>query len=202
MATLLKLGPKDHGRRLSLEEFEQSDYQEGFKYELIKGRLAVSPTANLPEDDIVQWISDVLKAYARAHPEVINYVSPRGRVFVSGEEKETCPEPDVTALRDYPRHLPRAKRRWQDQTPVLVVEVLSDNPEKDLERNVDLYLRVPSIREYWVFDIRANPDQPTLRVHRRYGKRWVVRDLNFGDTYTTRTLPGFELLIDPDAETA
>jgi hypothetical protein len=36
-----------------------------------------------------------------------------------------------------------------------------------------------------------------MRVHRRYGERWKVIDLAYGDTYTTRLLPGFTLTIDP-----
>jgi Uma2 family endonuclease len=36
---------------------------------------------------------------------------------------------------------------------VLVGEVVwEDDPDKDLVRNVELYLQVPSIREYWVLD--------------------------------------------------
>jgi hypothetical protein len=36
-----------------------------------------------------------------------------------------------------------------------------------------------------------------MRVHRRYGKRWKIIELAYGDTYTTRLLPGFALTIDP-----
>jgi len=71
------------------------------------------------------------------------------------------------------------------------------DPEKDLFRNVELYFEVPSIREYWVLDAREDPDHPTMLVHRRYGGRWRVLEVGFGETYTTRLLPGFELLIDP-----
>ena len=57
-------------------------------------------------------------------------------------------------------------------SPILVVEVLFDaDPYKDLVRNVDLYLQVPSIREYWLLDARYSADEPTLIVHRRRGKR-------------------------------
>jgi hypothetical protein len=36
-----------------------------------------------------------------------------------------------------------------------------------------------------------------LIQHRRYGKRWVVRPFPYGSTFTTKFLPGFELVIDP-----
>src|SRR5258708_10401086 len=59
------------------------------------------------------------------------------------------------------------QRRWQNVSPLLVAEVISeDTAEKDLERNVALYLLVPSIREYWIIDPRISPDEPTLTVYR------------------------------------
>jgi Uma2 family endonuclease len=89
--------------------------------------------------------------------------------------------------------------RWQDVSPLLVVEILSeDTAAKDLRRNYELYLQVPSIREYWVVDPRASASRPTLTVHRRRGGRWqrpiaVVS----GGEYTTRLLPGFTLVVTP-----
>ena len=38
-----KLGPADHGRAMTLDEFDDADYEPGYKYELIDGRLYVSP---------------------------------------------------------------------------------------------------------------------------------------------------------------
>ena len=39
MATVLKIGPADHGRPMTLDEFQAGDYEEGYKYELIDGEL-------------------------------------------------------------------------------------------------------------------------------------------------------------------
>ena len=56
---------------------------------------------------------------------------------------------------------------WEDVSPILVAEVLyASDPYKDLVRNVELYLRVPSIREYWILDgrdfrRRTDPDRPS-----------------------------------------
>jgi Uma2 family endonuclease len=83
-------------------------------------------------------------------------------------------------------------------SPILVVEVLSsDDPDKDLVRNVDLYHQVPTIKEYWVIDGRDDPNRPTLLVYRRHGRKWRTYELAFGETYTTKLLPGFTLLLDP-----
>jgi Uma2 family endonuclease len=199
MKTLLKLGPADHGRPVSLDDFMSADYRGGYQYELIDGRLYVSPEPNLPEDSVNTWLLFKIGLYAQANPQVLNYVSPRARVFVPNRTGVTNPQPDLAAYHNFPLHLPLRRRRWQDVSPVLVAEILSpDDPDKDLVRNVDLYFQVPSIREYWFFDTRAEgADRPTLRVHRRWGGRWRILDVAFGETYTTKLLPGFELVVDP-----
>jgi Uma2 family endonuclease len=200
MATAVrsKLGPGDHNRQLSLDEFLHGDYEEGYRYEIIDGRLYVSPLPDLPEGRLDRWIDLKLVFYAQAHPEVINYVHAKPRVFVHARPRATVPEPDVAAYRDFPVEADLREVQWQNVSPVLVVEVLSaDDPDKDLVRNVDLYLQVPSIREYWVLDGLTDPNRPTLIVRRRHGKRWVVREYEAGQTFTTKLLPGFELIIDP-----
>jgi Uma2 family endonuclease len=197
MATILRLGPCDHGRPLTYEEFTSGDFARGYRYELIEGKLEVTPAPDLPGGRVEGWLLFKLQLYVAAHPELINYVYNKTRVFVPGQPELTTPEPDIAAYRDFPLERPFDEVDWRDVSPVLVVEVLSNDPDKDLVRNADLYFQVPSIREYWVLDPRGNAEQPTMRVHRRHGKRWVVRDLAYGDTYTTRLLPGFELTIDP-----
>lgn len=198
MATVSRLGPADHGLPMSLDEFMAGDYAEGFQYELIDGNLYVSPLPDAAQEYVERWLLHKLEAYAAAHPEVINYVTNKARVFIPNRRDVTNPEPDLAVYRDYPHHLPLGQIRWQDQRPFLVGEVLSpDDPEKDLVRNVELYLQVPSIKKYWLLDTRESPDEPSLRAHRRHGQRWRIIDLEYGDTYTTKLLPGFELFIDP-----
>jgi Uma2 family endonuclease len=198
MAIDLQLGPADHGRPMSLDEFLAGDYEAGYKYELIDGRLYVSPEANLPEDWVEQWLCDRVKAYARKHAEIIKFVTNKARVFVPRRPGATCPEPDLAAYRNFPKPRPMRSLRWQDVSPILVGEVLYEgDPLKDLERNVEVYLQVPSIKEYWVIDMRADPDRPTLVVHRRHGKQWRVLEIAPGETYTTKLLPGFKLRLDP-----
>jgi len=199
MATLLKLGPADHGRPLALEEFLAAAYADGFHYELIEGKLCVSPAANAPEGIVELWILLKLWAYANTQEGVINYAHPKARVFLPEQAEVTAPEPDVAAYRDFPMHLPIREIRWEDTSPLLVVEVLSaEEPAKDLERNVNLYLQIPSIKEYWIFDTREDPERMTLYVYRRRGRRWQRR-LAFGPdaVYATPLLPGFQLVINP-----
>ena len=159
----------------------------------------MSPLPNLPHDDLVDWLADKLRQYARDHADVIGRVKSPARVFVPDRPEATAPEPDVAAYRHYPHDLPFSRRRWQDVSPILVAEVVSeDNADKDLVRNVQLYREVPTVREYWILDPRESPDRPTLTVYRKRGGRWqrpiVVKA---GATYTTKLLPEFALVLDP-----
>jgi Uma2 family endonuclease len=199
MATVLKIGPADHGRPMALDEFMAGDYEEGYQYELIDGKLYVSPQPNLPQGLVEKWIYTKLDDYSRQQLGVINFVHYKARVFVPDRPGVTNPEPDVTAYADFPLEQPWQEIRWQDVRPLLVVEVLSlDDPDKDLVRNVELYLQVPTIKEYWVIDTRESVSQPILYVYRRRGRRWQrVIEVHCGETYTTKLLPGFQLLLDP-----
>jgi Uma2 family endonuclease len=196
MATVTKIGPADHGRPMTLEEFLAGDYEEGHRYELIDGRLYVSPEANLPDDWVAEWLHWKLVLYAQTHPRVLRYVTTKARVFVHKRRAVTAPEPDLTAYRRFPLRRRIREMRWQDYSPVLVVEVLSaDDPDKDLVRNVALYLEVPSIREYWVLDARRDADEPTMTAYRRRGDAWRTVEVGPGQRYTTRLLPDFELVL-------
>ena len=165
---------------------------------MIDGKLYVSPGTELPEDEVATWLFERLLAYRLRHRTRIKYLSRRARVFVADRPAVTCPGPDVAVYRNFPTESRIADLRWQGISPIIVAEVLYDSdPHKDLVRNVDLYLQVPSIREYWLLDARYSADEPTLIVHRRRGKRWVRREFHFGETYKTKLLPGFSLVVDP-----
>jgi Uma2 family endonuclease len=196
MSTILRLGRADHGRPLTLEEFTTGEYESGYKYELIDGKLEVAPAANFPEIAVQHWLYGQVSLYARAKPDTVKFVSMISRVFVPDRPDITAPEPDLAAYRDFPSELPLHDIRWEDINPFLVAEILSaDDPNKDLVRNAELYFLVPSIKEYWVLDTRQDAEQPRLIAHRRYGKRWRIHEIEGGATYTTRLLPGFSLTL-------
>lgn len=195
---LKKLGPSDHGRPMSLEDFIAAGSMEGYQYELIDGRVYVSPLPNLPENRVEDWVYFKLKLYAHYRADVANFVTNKARVLVPGRRRVTTPEPDVAAYRNFPLDLPLRSVRWQDVSPILVIEVLAlDDPDKDLVRNVDLYLQVPSIKEYWLFDTRDDPERLRLQVRRRYRGRWRLLEFGPGEKYTTKLLPDFTLILDP-----
>ena len=200
MHTRLYLTHEDHGRALSWEEFASADAQEGYRYEMIEGRIEVSPVPNLPHDIVMTRIWGALFIYSEQHKDILPYVSARGRVFLPDPPRGiTAPEPDIAGYTDFfPEGTPVADQDWHDISPAIVVEILSEGTEdKDLERNRRLYLQVPSIREYWIVDPRATANEPMMIVFRRRGTRWAPRRIVLaGETYTTAMLPGFSLVLD------
>jgi Uma2 family endonuclease len=199
MSTVALLGLADHGRRMSEDEFAVADFVPGYKYEIIEGRLYVSPEPELPEVFLEKWLTSKLDRYAEKRPDVINFVTNRARVFLRSRPDLTVPEPDIAAYRNFPRHRLVHELRWRLVSPILVAEVLVESdPFKDLFRNVELYKDLMSIREYWILNGRVLAEEPTLTVYRRRGSRWQKpREIEFGETYTTPFLPGFRLIIDP-----
>ena len=73
-----------------------------------------------------------------------------------------------------------------------MIEIVSkDDPDKDYVRNVDLYQRVPTILEYWVFDNLTEDNGPTLRVYRRDSgdQPWASDDYGPEASYTRICYP-------------
>jgi Uma2 family endonuclease len=197
MAAVIKLGPHDHGRPVTWDRCAKSRWTEGYVYEIVDGKLYVSERHELPENWVEGWAGNRLRDYAKEHPEVIDYVTGNACVFVPGRPGLTCLGPDQAAFRDFPRHRPIKELTWHDLTPILVVQALSlADPRKDRVRNVDLYMGVPTIGEYWLFNTRPAPEYPSLRVHRRCGSSWQVIDVAPRTVYSTPLLPGFKLKLD------
>ena len=200
MRTKIYLTSADHGRPLTWDEYVSADAEEGYRYELIEGRVFVSPPPNPFHEDCVKWLERLLDAYAKDRPDVLRLIRTRSCVFLpdATEEDISAPEPDLACYAEFAAPFTPAAE-WRDYSPVLVVEVISpDTAQKDLVRNRRLYLQVSGIKEYWIIDPREGVEGLTLLVYRRRGRRWeACRTVAPGETYTTPLLPGFSLMLDP-----
>src|SRR5262245_44065080 len=175
MATATKtIGPADAGLAMSWDEFFETEFQEGYRYELIDGRLVVAATPNTRHSICWEWLHGSLFLYSRRYPKIINHLSGAACVVVPGRKGLTIPEPDIAAFRDFPVTLALSTEiDWRSVSPILVAEIISpDTADKDLFRNVVLYEAVPSIREYWIVDSRGGIQEMTFRVYRKRGGKW------------------------------
>ena len=195
----LFIGPDDAGRRVTWEEYQTAECEEGYRYELIDGRLVVAAMPNPKHTVVSNWVYTALLEYSRAHPHVINLVSSHCDVFIPSEDV-SAPQPDMAAYHDFPLgRLDEDDLNWSEFTPVIVVEIVSpDSGDKDFYRNVSLYELKPGIREYWIVDPRDGVNKRTMRIYRRRGAKWQKPvEIPFGGEYTTKLLAGFCLRLDP-----
>jgi Uma2 family endonuclease len=116
MSTMLRIGPRDHGREMTYEDFMDGDYEEGYKYELIEGRLYVVPGADPSHDRSEKHIYHALVSYWQTHRDVLAWVTDKARVFVPGKRKSTAPEPDIAAYRTIVPDF----EDWREVSPLIV----------------------------------------------------------------------------------
>ena len=64
----IRLGPADHGRRMSLEEFLDAEETPGYRYELARGVVEVVEVPNDDHGYVVCNIYNALALYHRDHP--------------------------------------------------------------------------------------------------------------------------------------
>jgi Uma2 family endonuclease len=191
-----RIGPADHGRRMTLEEFRQAEVEEGYRYELARGILEV---AEIPTDSHCQIVSNLRQAmfhYKESYPDVILRAGGAGecRLWLPGMISSRTPDVAVVV-----RNTPKDVR--DRRPPVLVAEVVSKGGEtRDYEAKRQEYL-VYGIREYWIIDPKAR----RVTVLSRDGDVWVERVFQGEQTIASYVLPGFagrvaDLWLDAEIE--
>jgi Uma2 family endonuclease len=186
--TATKIGPADHGRRMSLEDFEHCEVQEGHLYELGRGVIAVSDVPGLPHFLQVAAIRDQLGAYKLAHPDRVYAIGGGAECKVLLPRLQSERHPDIAVYKDPPA-VEDDDAMWSTWVPDIVVEVVSPGSEqRDYEEKRDEYLRF-GVREYWIVDAARRE----MLVLRRSGKHWTTHHVRPPKVYRTRLLPEFEL---------
>ncbi|HKB40332.1 MAG TPA: Uma2 family endonuclease [Gemmataceae bacterium] len=184
----VKIGPADHGRRMSLDDFEHAETAEGRLYELGRGVIIVSDVPNPSHLAQVTAIRRQLSAYDLAHPGRIYTIATGSecKILLSALDSER--HPDLAVYRTPPPG--DESDVWYIWVPEVVIEVVSpDSEHRDYAEKREEYLAF-GVLEYWIF----NAERQELLVLRRYGGRWVEQSVRPPQTYSTRRLPG--LVID------
>jgi len=190
MATItpLHLGPADHGRRMSLDEFMEADAVEGYRYELARGVLEVVEVPREEHGEIVWALLRSIGRYDLEHPGVIHRAGGGSefRLWMPGLESGLNPDVAVV-LRGMPKN-PRGRR-----PPSLVMEVVSPGAEarrRDYETKREEYLAY-GLLEYWIVD----PIERRITVLLRDGSSWVERPFAEGQAAEGLALPGFRVPV-------
>lgn len=77
MLTAVHFGPTDHGRPVNDDKLRTAEFQAGFDYEIIFGRLYVSPVPDFDHDWIEKHIFGQVCMYSQQNPNVAAYVTAR-----------------------------------------------------------------------------------------------------------------------------
>jgi Uma2 family endonuclease len=187
-ATFL-MSPATRGRSLSMDEYLNADYVEGYRYELARGVLEVTKIpGEFPHAMIVWFFHLRLARYHDAHPGMIarfgggdtyHLVLP---VMISGRN------PDVAVtLQNTPRD-PEGNR-----PPSLVIEVVSRGKrahDRDYLTKRQEYLAY-GLSEYWIVD----PFERRVTVLIRHGDAWIERVFIDGQAAEGLVLPGFAVPV-------
>ena len=184
----LLLGPDDHGRAVSAEEFAAAEFVEPWGYEREGGRLVVMPPDGHGHQAATEPWRDHLVWYKRERPDLVRHVFSKPWIRVD-EEKDRIGDIGVYLAP------PRPVAPGAEPLPDLLFEIVSPGKisrERDFVTKRSLYHRL-GVREYVIVD--------------RFDRRVTVltwapggydeRILSPADTYTTPLLPG---LVIPLAE--
>jgi Uma2 family endonuclease len=197
MATVrTRIGPADHGRRMSLEEFRETEEEPGYCYELARGVIEVTEVPNDPHGQIVSNIQGLVHYYKKTHPGVIRRIGGSGEFRLWVAEMISGRNPDLAVS-----FMGTPKDERGRRPPGLVAEVVSERGEyRDYQEKREEYWTY-GIREYWIVD----PSLRQVLVLLRQGEMWVERMYRGEDVIASELLPGFagtvaELWVDVDDE--
>lgn len=128
---------------------------DGNRYELIRGKLFVTPPPTNEHETIAARLARVLDPYVEKHGLGMVY-RPRAVLRFEGSEAE----PDLMVRQPHPTR----RGTWDDApTPILVVEILSPyTRRRDREDKRDYYMDA-GVEEYWI----VNPERDEIAVIRR-----------------------------------
>jgi Uma2 family endonuclease len=181
-----KVGPADHGRKMSLADFDHADVQEGYLYELGRGVIVVSDVPKRRHLAQVLETRKQLTLYQLAYPNRIHAICAGSecKLLIGRYESERHPD-----LAVYKTLLPEEDDDfWSTWIPELVIEVISLGSElRDYQEKREEYLAF-GVREYWIFDA----DKEEMLVLQRVDGRWRERIVRPHDIYKTRLFPGLQ----------
>ncbi len=186
--THIRIGPADHGRRMSLEDFREAEEQPGYRYELARGVLEVTETPSDDHGQVVHNTHEEFSDYRRQRPGLIRRIGHGSDVRLLIPEWNSDRNPDLAVI------FPDAHRNDRGrQIPGLVVEVLSPGQrshDRDCVENRQEYL-TRGIREYWIVDRFQRLVTVLICRDNQGGPSWEERTFRDDQILLSEALPGF-----------
>jgi Uma2 family endonuclease len=180
------IGPEDHGRRMTLAQFDRATARDGRLYELNHGVIEMMDVPHPRQFAQLQEVRDQLTIYKAENEGVIHSVtgSMDSKVLVDSAQSER--HPDLSVYFSPP---PDVDDVWSLWVPAIVIEIVStSSSRRDYRDKAPDYLEF-GVNEYWIID--AQKRQMTAMT--RWRGQWKTKIVRSTQKYTTRLLPGFSL---------
>ncbi len=195
-AVVPRVGPADHGRSMTLDEFMECEVEEGCRYELARGVLEVTEVPNDPHGQAVSNLYRAIGRFIERRPGIIRRFGGGSefRIWLPGAATGRNPDLGVV-LQGAPKDQ-RGRR-----LPALVGEVVStQSASRDYEVKRLEYLAF-GILEYWIID----PEKRQVAILYRDGDLWRERTFHDDQPLVSLVLPEFkttpaELWIDVEED--
>lgn len=189
MATVrMQIGPTDRGRRLTLAEFQDAEWQPGYLYELARGVVVVTRIPNGRHWQIVHNTHELFSIYLRDHPGLIRRIGHGSDARYISPAFQSDRHPDIAILF---RQAPTGHEGTP--LPVLGVEVVSRGKRarrRDYEEKREEYLAI-GLREYWIVDPEERRVTVLVRREAEGILSWEERAFGGDDAIAGELLPGF-----------
>jgi Uma2 family endonuclease len=185
----LRIGPADHGRPMSLEEFREAEEEPGYLYELARGVLEVGEVPRDEHGQILHNLHEAFSEWNRANPRKIRRIAHGSDLRVIIPALESDRHPDL-ALVFFGAPLNDRGR----QMPALVCEVVSPGAtarKRDYDEKAEEYLTL-GIREYWIIDPQLRRVIVLTAQEGVDTPAWSQREFAGGEIIASVVLPGFQ----------
>jgi Uma2 family endonuclease len=196
IATPIRIGPADHGRAMSLEEFREAEEVAGYRYELARGVLESSEVPDDPHGVVVCNLYRAVTRFDIQQPGVIFRFGGGNEFRFWLPQMISGRNPDLGVV------LRGAPKDWRGRRlPALAAEVVSAGSiKRDYEVKREEYLAY-GLLEYWIVD----PFKRVVTVLTRRGDTWNEEVFRDGQIIGSLVLPGFattvaELWIDVEED--
>lgn len=197
----LRIGPKDAGLKMSMDEFWEAEEQPGYLYELARGVLEAVEVPGDKHGQVVDNLHETISLYRRRHPGKIRRIAHGSDVRLLIPELQSDRHPDLgVVFKDAPKNV------GGRQVPKLVCEVVSAGARarrRDLQEKPEEYLTI-GVEQYWITDPENREVVVLTRRDGPAGPRWDEQRFTGDDVITTTLFPDFQgrvsdLWIDAEA---
>lgn len=183
------IGPRHHGRRMTLRRFAPAMTEPGYLYELENGVVVVVDVPGVPHERIIQRIRRMLARYEDGNPGIIDLVSGGTGSVVRAWNAQSERHPDLTIYLTPP---PEGNEQpWDEWTPDIVIEIVSkSSTRRDYTTKARDYLSA-GVRQYWIND----PLTRSATLHIRRGDTWRKQRVAASGVVKSALLPGFQMKL-------